>query len=84
MKAKILSFAQIKGETLFEMWDHYKTMLLNYPQRDLNLYKESQTFYNGVNMYTRKLIDSQGLIMKRNLMGDYQKLVETFTRMAFN
>lgn len=53
-------------ESLYEAWQCYKGMLLNFPQHDLNVQQEITSFYDGINGSTRQLFDSQGPMPKKD------------------
>ena len=58
MKKVISNFEQIGGESLYEAWDGYTSLLRNCSQNDLNIQQEVAIFYDGVNVTTRQLLDS--------------------------
>ncbi|KAI3752924.1 hypothetical protein L2E82_24966 [Cichorium intybus] len=76
MKAKIQNFQQMDDETLYDAWDRYKEMLQNCPQHDLNPHQVVQTFYNGINVTTRQMVDSQGPIPKKTPADGYALIEE--------
>ncbi|GKB28331.1 hypothetical protein Tco_0867732 [Tanacetum coccineum] len=49
-------------ETLYQAWERYNDLLFKYPQHDLNSYQKVQIFYMGLDISTRKLLDSRGFI----------------------
>lgn len=46
------------------------------PQYDLNVQQEFSTFYNGMNVCTRQLFDSQGPLTKKNLTTNKELILE--------
>lgn len=63
-------------ETIFEAWDRYKTIQENCPQHGLNAHQVVQTFYKGISAYTKQLVVSQGLIIKKNPTNGKAKIWE--------
>ena len=59
LKKAIADFEKNLGESLYEAWERYKELLRNCPQSDLNIQQEVSIFYDGVNVMTRQLLDSQ-------------------------
>lgn len=66
LKKPIANFEQQIGESLYEAWERYKGLLWNCPQNDLSVQEEVSIFYDGVNVTTRQLLDSQGPLRKKN------------------
>ncbi|XP_023760786.1 uncharacterized protein LOC111909226 [Lactuca sativa] len=79
LKKAIANFEQNLGESLYEAWERYKGLLRNCPQHDLNIQQEVSIFYEGVNVMTRQLLDSQGPLTKKNA-GEVKELVEEFAK----
>lgn len=79
LKRNILNFQKQNGESLYEAWECYKGMLRNFPQHDLNVKQEILTFYNGINVCTRKLLDSHGPLTKKNFSTN-KELIEEFAK----
>ncbi|XP_023739500.1 uncharacterized protein LOC111887560 [Lactuca sativa] len=79
LKKAIENFEQQAAESLYEAWERYKSLLRNCPHNDLNIKQEVSIFYDGVNVTTRKLLDSQGpLTMKapatiKELISEFSK-----------
>ncbi|KAI3766148.1 hypothetical protein L2E82_16199 [Cichorium intybus] len=67
---------RMDDETLYDAWDRYKEMLQNCPQHDLNPHQVVQTFYNGINVTTRQMVDSQGPIPKKTPADGYALIEE--------
>lgn len=66
LKKEIANFEQNLGESLYEAWERYKGLLRNCPQHGLNIQQEVSIFYDGVNVMTWHLLDSQGPLTKKN------------------
>lgn len=66
-------------ESLYETWEGYMGLLRNYPQHDLNIEQEMSIFYDGVNVTTCQVIDSQGPLTKKN-PATIKELVEEFAK----
>ncbi|KAL7584927.1 hypothetical protein Lser_V15G44247 [Lactuca serriola] len=79
LKKEIANFEQNLGESLYEAWERHKGLLRNCPQHDLNIQQEMSIFYDGVNVMTRQLLDSQGLLTKKN-PNQAKDLIEEFSR----
>ncbi|KAA3467650.1 Integrase, catalytic core [Gossypium australe] len=58
LRNDISSFVQMDLETLYDAWERHKDLLRRCPHHGLPLWLQVQTFYNGVNPSTRRLIDS--------------------------
>lgn len=66
LKKNIANFEQQAGESLYESWERYKGLLRNCPQNNLNVQQGVLIFYDGVNVITRQLLDSQGHSQRKN------------------
>lgn len=58
LKKNIQKYQQLDGESLNEAWERHKGMLRNCQQHDMNVHQGIPTFYNGINVCTRQLLDS--------------------------
>lgn len=47
-----------------------------FPQHDLNSHQVVQTFYDGINVSTKKMVDSRGPITKKNTVDGYALIEE--------
>ncbi|GJT95985.1 hypothetical protein Tco_1091503 [Tanacetum coccineum] len=77
--SEIRNFKQEDGESLFDTWERYKDLLFKCPFHDLNDHQKVNTFYNGLNIQTRRTIDASGLIPRltaSNALKSIQKLVK--------
>ncbi|XP_023735567.1 uncharacterized protein LOC111883470 [Lactuca sativa] len=79
LKKDIENFEQQPCESLYEAWDRYNRLIRNCPQNDLNEQQEVSIFYDEVNMMTRKLLDSQGPLTKKN-HDEIKELIEEFSK----
>ncbi|XP_023762711.1 uncharacterized protein LOC111911152 [Lactuca sativa] len=79
LKKAIANFEQNPGESLYEAWERYKGLLRNFPQHDLNIQQEMSIFYDVLNVMTRKLLDSQGPLTKKN-PNKARELIEEFSK----
>ncbi|GJS68495.1 reverse transcriptase domain-containing protein [Tanacetum coccineum] len=64
--AKILeiirNFKQEMDETLYHAWERYSDLLYRCPQHDLNSQQKVHIFYTGLDIFTRRILDSRGFI----------------------
>ncbi|XP_023771140.1 uncharacterized protein LOC111919779 [Lactuca sativa] len=79
LKKAIANFEHLLGESLYEAWERYKGLIRNCPQNDLNVQQEVSIFYDGVNVTTRQLLDSQGPLTKK-APAVIKTLVEEFSK----
>ncbi|XP_052624901.1 uncharacterized protein LOC128132394 [Lactuca sativa] len=79
LKKAIANFEQQAGESLYEAWERYKSLLRNSPHHDLNSQQEVSIFYDGVNVITRQLLDSQGPLTKK-APPVIKQLIEEFSK----
>lgn len=79
LKNKIANFQQNDGESLFEAWERYKGMLWNCPQHNINVQQEVSIFYDGVNVTTGELLDSQGPMTNKE-PNTIKELIEEFAK----
>ncbi|GJR82526.1 hypothetical protein Tco_0153311 [Tanacetum coccineum] len=49
-------------ETLFQAWKRFKELLMKCPQHYLTEMQEVILFYNGLDIPTRQILDSRGVI----------------------
>ncbi|GJU52041.1 putative reverse transcriptase domain-containing protein [Tanacetum coccineum] len=59
---EINNFQQKPDETLYQAWEHFKELLMKCPQHYLNEMQEVILFYNGLDVPTRQILDSRGVI----------------------
>ncbi|KAL7615461.1 hypothetical protein Lser_V15G05949 [Lactuca serriola] len=79
LKKAIANFEQQARESLYEAWERYKSLLRNCPHHDLNSQQEVSIFYDGVNVTTRQLLDSQGPLTKK-APPVIKQLIEEFSK----
>ncbi|KAL0420900.1 UNVERIFIED_CONTAM: hypothetical protein Slati_3112900 [Sesamum latifolium] len=67
MSSDITSFVQLDREPLYDAWERFKSMLKKCPHHELPVWRQVQTFYNGVTLDNRATIDAAagGTIMKK-------------------
>ncbi|KAL0458561.1 UNVERIFIED_CONTAM: hypothetical protein Slati_0483300 [Sesamum latifolium] len=63
----ITFFVQLDRELLYDAWERFKGMLRRCPHHELPVWRQVQTFYNGVTLANRATIDAAagGTIMKK-------------------
>ncbi|KAL0427072.1 UNVERIFIED_CONTAM: hypothetical protein Slati_2882000 [Sesamum latifolium] len=63
----ITSFVQLDRKSLYDAWERFKGMLRRCPHHELSVWRQVQTFYNGVTLANRATIDAAGggTIMKK-------------------
>ncbi|GKB54261.1 hypothetical protein Tco_0905014 [Tanacetum coccineum] len=59
---KIKNFQQEPGETLYQAWERFKELLMKCPQHYLTEMQEAILFYNGLDVLTRQILDSRGVV----------------------
>ncbi|GKE98263.1 hypothetical protein Tco_0021614 [Tanacetum coccineum] len=59
---EINNFQQEPDETLYQAWEHFKELLMKCPQHYLPEMQEVILFYNGLDIPTRQILDSRGVI----------------------
>ncbi|GJT21261.1 zf-CCHC domain-containing protein [Tanacetum coccineum] len=61
-KEEINNFQQEPDESVFRAWERFKELLMKCPQHYLTDMQEVILFYNGLNVPTRQILDSKGVI----------------------
>ncbi|GJY73372.1 retrovirus-related pol polyprotein from transposon TNT 1-94 [Tanacetum coccineum] len=56
------NFQQEPDETLYQAWEHFKELLMKCPQHYLTEMQEVILFYNGLDVPTRQILDSRGVV----------------------
>ncbi|GJS00673.1 ribonuclease H-like domain-containing protein [Tanacetum coccineum] len=56
----IRNFKQERDETLYHAWERYNDLLYQCPLHDLNCQQKVHIFYTGLDISTRKILDSNG------------------------
>ncbi|GJZ75636.1 hypothetical protein Tco_0640101 [Tanacetum coccineum] len=59
---EINNFQPEADESLFRAWERFKELLMKFPQHYLTDMQEVILFYNGLDVPTRKMMDSKGAI----------------------
>ncbi|GKE06328.1 putative reverse transcriptase domain-containing protein, partial [Tanacetum coccineum] len=59
---EINNFQQEPDETLYQAWERFKELLMKCPQHYLTEMQEVILFYNGLDVPTRQILDSKGVI----------------------
>nr|GEW47346.1 hypothetical protein [Tanacetum cinerariifolium] len=59
---EINNFQQEPDESLFRAWERFKELLIKCPQHYLTDMQEVILFYNGLDVPTRQILDSNGAI----------------------
>ncbi|GJZ86812.1 hypothetical protein Tco_0658422 [Tanacetum coccineum] len=59
---EINNFQQEPDESLFHSWERFKELSMKYPQHYLTDMQEFILFYNGLDVPTRQILDSKGVI----------------------
>ncbi|GJX98194.1 hypothetical protein Tco_0355213 [Tanacetum coccineum] len=59
---EINNFQKEPDETLYQVWELFKELLMKCPQHYLTEMQEVILFYNGLDISTRQILDSRGVI----------------------
>ncbi|GKE52278.1 hypothetical protein Tco_1487434 [Tanacetum coccineum] len=59
---EINNFQQELDETLYQAWDRFKELLMKRPQHYLTEMQEVILFYNGLDVPTRQILESRGVV----------------------
>nr|GEZ59880.1 hypothetical protein [Tanacetum cinerariifolium] len=59
---EINNFQQESNETLYQAWERFKELLMKCPQHYLTEMQELILFYNGLDVPTRQILDSRGVV----------------------
>ncbi|GKA54541.1 hypothetical protein Tco_0753490 [Tanacetum coccineum] len=59
---EVNNFRKEADESLFCAWETFKELLMNCPQHYLTDMQEVILFYNGLDVPTRQILDSKGVI----------------------
>ncbi|GJZ03516.1 gag-pol polyprotein [Tanacetum coccineum] len=59
---EINNFQQEPDENLYQAWERFKELLMKCPQHYLTEMQEVVLFYNGLDVPTRQILDSRGVI----------------------
>ncbi|GKB38310.1 pyruvate dehydrogenase (acetyl-transferring) kinase, mitochondrial [Tanacetum coccineum] len=75
---EINNFQQEPDETLYQAWERFKELLMKCPQHYLTEMQEVILFYNGLDVPTRQILDSRGVVPTKiaaNAKKDIQEMV---------
>ncbi|GJW42197.1 retrovirus-related pol polyprotein from transposon TNT 1-94 [Tanacetum coccineum] len=64
---EINNFQQEPDESLFRAWERFKELLMKCPQHYLTDMQEVILFYNGLDVPTRQILDSKGVIPSKTV-----------------
>ncbi|GKG19948.1 hypothetical protein Tco_0379749, partial [Tanacetum coccineum] len=59
---EINNFQQEPDETHYQAWELFKELLMKFPQHYLTEMQEVILFYNGLDVPTRQILDSRGVV----------------------
>ncbi|GKB77950.1 hypothetical protein Tco_0944845, partial [Tanacetum coccineum] len=72
---EINNFQQDHDETLYQVWERFKELLLRCPQHNLTNMQEVISYYKGLDVPTRKILDSKGAILSMKV-SDAKKAIQ--------
>nr|GEW90249.1 hypothetical protein [Tanacetum cinerariifolium] len=72
---EINNFQQDPDETLYQVWERFKELLLRCPQHYSTDMQEVISFYKGLDVPTRRILDSKGAIPSMKA-GDVKKVIQ--------
>ncbi|GJZ22525.1 hypothetical protein Tco_0559564 [Tanacetum coccineum] len=64
---EINNFHQEPNETLYQAWERFKELLMKCPQHYLTEMQEVILFYNGLDVPTRHILDSRGVVLTKTV-----------------
>ena len=64
---------QFDQESMYKAWERYKDLLRKYAHHELPGWLQIQTFYNGLRIESRAMVDAtiRGSLMRKMLEGAY-------------
>nr|GEX34356.1 hypothetical protein [Tanacetum cinerariifolium] len=65
---EINNFRQEPDETLYQAWKRFKELLVKFPQHYLMEMHSVILFYNGLDVQTRQILDSKGVIPSKTVV----------------
>jgi hypothetical protein len=85
LRREIQTFQQKDGDLFFEVWEHFKELLLKCLHHNLSQDDQVQAFYEGLNDYNKSLVDSTfgGVLMEKN-SNEAKELFETLSETPNN
>jgi hypothetical protein len=80
LRREIQTFQLKDGDLFFEVWEHFKELLLKCPHHNLSQDDQVQNFYEGLNDSNKSLVDSacEGVLMEKN-SEEAKELFETLS-----
>jgi hypothetical protein len=80
LRREIQTFQQKDGDLFFEVWEHFKELILKCPYHNLSQDDQVQASFEGLNDSTKSLVDSAcgGVLMEKNSK-EAIKLFETLS-----
>ncbi|GKF13632.1 hypothetical protein Tco_0055094, partial [Tanacetum coccineum] len=76
---EINNFQQEPDETMYQAWEHFKELLMKCPQHYLTEMQEVILFYNGLDILTRQILDSRGVIPTKTVE-DAKKAIQEMAK----
>ncbi|KAJ4705116.1 Retrotransposon gag protein [Melia azedarach] len=82
LRNEITAFQQVDEESLYEAWERFKELLRKCPHHGIPHCIQMETFYNGLNAYTRMVVDASanGAILAKS----YNEAYEILERISNN
>ncbi|GKD33199.1 hypothetical protein Tco_1248708 [Tanacetum coccineum] len=74
-KSKASPFKQEPDETLYQAWERFKELFMKCPQHYLTEMQEVILFYNGLDVPTRLILDSTGVVPTKTV-ADAKKAIQ--------
>ncbi|XP_039686963.1 uncharacterized protein [Medicago truncatula] len=73
LRGKLYQFTQKNGESLFDVWEHFKEILRRCPHHGLEKWLIIHTFYNGLTSNTKLTVDAAagGALMNKDFTTAY-------------
>ncbi|GJV42690.1 hypothetical protein Tco_1421130 [Tanacetum coccineum] len=65
---EINNFQQEPDENFYQAWERFKELSMKYPQHYLTEMQEVVLFYNGLDVLTRQILDSRGVIPSKTIV----------------
>ncbi|GKD25577.1 hypothetical protein Tco_1231791 [Tanacetum coccineum] len=79
---EINNFQEEPDETLYQAWERFKELLMKCPQHYLMEMQEVILFYNGLEVSTRQILDSKGVIPTKTAADAKTRSTETSDGLA--
>ncbi|GJS02339.1 putative reverse transcriptase domain-containing protein [Tanacetum coccineum] len=80
---EINNFQQESDETLYQAWERFKELLMKCPQHYLTEMQEVILFYNGLDVPTRQILDSRGVVPTKTA-ANVKKAIQEMTEYSQN